>query len=69
MSVDKNHWAHCVSECESQGGLIAAGFNLSLQVCCECEDGSILDYGRFTFDHYPPEKYEIYDNNREYDFQ
>jgi len=61
LTVDKNHWAWCLEECESQGGLSHAGFNALFEVCCECEDGSNPTHDRVQFDHYPPEEYEIYE--------
>ena len=69
VSVDKNHWAWCLTECESQDGLVSAGFTLLFEVCCECEDGSLIEHDRVSFDHYPQEIYEIYRDDENYEFQ
>ncbi len=68
VSVDKNHWAWCLEQCESLGGLSSASFNSMLEVSCECEDGSMQEHDRVQFEHYPPEEFEIYENEKDYDF-
>ena len=68
LSVDKNHWAWCLEQCESQGGLVEAGFNPFFDVCCECEDGSLHEHDKVQFEHYPPEEFEIYENDKDYGF-